>query len=82
MTTLEIKSDLINKINTLSKSKLSMLHGLVLNIEANNLALEDWDALSDELKLSIDESISQIKNGNFHTHANVMSDLRNRIKNA
>jgi predicted transcriptional regulator len=51
----------------------------LLNTKVN---IEEWDNFSNAQKSRIDESIEQIKNGNFHKHEDVMKEIRNRISNS
>ncbi len=47
MTSAEIKTDLVKRINYLKKDKLKQLQGFLNNCENESIEFEDWINLSD-----------------------------------
>jgi len=82
MTTLEIKSDLLKRINSLGRNKLNEIKGYIDNLEHEDVELIDWLNLSVQQRNRIDESISQLDAGQFTSHDKVIKDLRKLVKNA
>jgi hypothetical protein len=82
MTTIEIKHNIVNQINKLSKNKLHELQGVLNNFENEKVEFEDWVNLLPEQKLKIQESMHQIKNGKIYSHDDVIERLRTVSKNA
>ena len=65
MTTIEMKNQVIGKINQLTDNELLMDVYKLLN---DSLADSDVYELSDNHKIAIDRAISQIDNGDFLTN--------------
>ena len=82
MTTLEIKSDLLKRINSLRRNKLNEVKGYLENLEHEDVELKDWLSLSEEHKNRIKESIAQLNSGEFTPHDKVMMGLRKKIRHA
>ena len=82
MKTVEIRSDIINRISKLSKSQLYRLQGYIENCEHEEIELEDWKALTPEQKIRMNESISQLASGKVVAHVTVMTNLKKKVGNA
>jgi predicted transcriptional regulator len=82
MTTLEIKSDLQKRINSLGRNKLNEVKGYLENLEQEDVELIDWLNLSIEHRNRMNESIAQLDAGRFTPHDKVMKELRKIVKNA
>lgn len=82
MTTLEIKSDLLKRINSLKRNKLNEVKGYLENLEHNDVELIDWLNLYNEQQSRMNSSIAQLDAGKFTSHEKVMKDLRKMVKNA
>ena len=82
MTTLEIKSDILKRINSLGKNKLNEVKGYLENLEHKDVELIDWINLSKVQQNTINESIVQLNNGKVTTHENVIKELKKIVKNA
>lgn len=81
MTTLEIKSDLINRINALGKNKLFEIQAYLENLENEDVELLEWIKLSSYQKSRIEDSISQLNDGKYSSHEDVINLLRQKVKN-
>ena len=68
MTTIELKSDLFNKINALGRNKLVEIKGYIENLEQEEIELLDWIQLSENQKIRLKDSIAQLDEGKFSTH--------------
>lgn len=82
MTTLEIKSDLLNRISLLGRNKLNEVKGYLENLEHEDVELIDWLKLSIEQRARINESIKQLDFGKSTPHETVIKELRKKVKNA
>jgi len=82
MTTLEIKSDLQKRINSLGRNKLNEVKGYLENLEQEDVELIDWLNLSTDQRNRMNESITQLDAGKFTPHEQVMKELRKIIENA
>ena len=82
MKTVEIRSDIINRISKLSKSQLYRLQGYIENCEHEEIELEDWKALTPEQKIRMNESISQLASGKVVAHFTVKKKKKKKVGNA
>jgi len=82
MTTSDIKLRLFRQIDSLEKSKLEELYGVVVNFINGQKELTDWDSLSDSQKNGIFDAIEEIDNGKGIQHQNVASNYRNKYSRA
>ena len=82
MTTLEIKSELLNRISLLGRNKLNEVKGYLENLEHEDVELIDWLKLSIEQRARINESIKQLDSGKSIPHETVIKELRRKVKHA
>jgi hypothetical protein len=82
MTTSDIKLRLFRQIDSLEKSKLEELYGVVVNFINSQKELTDWDSLSDSQKNGIFDAIQEIDKGKGIPHQNVVSKYRNKYSRA
>ena len=72
MTTIEMKNQVIGKINQLTDNELLMDINKLLD---HNLIDSDVYKLSDNHKIAIDRAITQIDNGDFLTNDQVNKEI-------
>ena len=82
MTTSDIKLRLFRQIDSLEKSKLEELYGVVVNFINGQKELTDWDTLTESQKSGIFDALEEIENGNGIPHQDVMSKYRNKYSRA
>ena len=68
-TTIQINEEIRNRLTELKMSSRDTYNDVLERI------LEDFEELSEETKLSIEESRKQIKEGKFKTHEEVKAQL-------
>ena len=82
MTTSDIKLRLFRQIDSLEKSKLEELYGVVVNFINGQKELTDWDTLTESQKSGIFDALEEIENGKGIPHQDVMSKCRNKYSRA
>jgi hypothetical protein len=82
MTVSELKLRLFRKIDSLEKSKLEELYGVVTNYINGNKDLSDWDKLSDNQKQGIFDALEEIKDGKGISNEEVMNKVRTKYPHA
>jgi len=82
MTTSDIKLRLFRQIDSLEKSKLEELYGVVVNFINGQKELTDWDTLTESQKSGIFDALEEIENGKGIPHQDVMSKYRNKYSRA
>ena len=82
MSTVELKSNLHNLIDTINDSKtLNAIYTLLKkNSAASKTNQLDWDSLSHAEKIAIDKAIKQADNGELIPHNQVMKELKTKYK--
>ena len=63
MTVSDLKLKLFRQIDTLEKSKLEEIYGVLINIINGQRDISDWDKLSDTQKQGIMNAIDEIERG-------------------
>jgi hypothetical protein len=82
MTTSELKLRLFRQIDSLEKSKLEEVYGVVTNYINGHKDLSEWDKLSDNQKQGILDAIEEIKDGNGISNKVVMDKFRKKYPHA
>jgi len=82
MTTSELKLRLFRQIDSLEKSKLEEVYGVVTNYINGNRDLSEWDKLSDSQKQGIIDAIEEIKDGKGISNNVVMDKFRKKYPHA
>jgi hypothetical protein len=82
MTTADLKLRLFRQIDTLEKSKLEELYGLVINYINGQKDVSDWDSLSESQKQGIFDGIEEIESGKGIPNNTVISKYRNKYTHA
>ena len=82
MTTSDIKLRLFRQIDSLEKSKLEELYGVVVNFINGQKELTDWDTLTESQKTGIIDALEEIEEGKGISHQDVVSKYRNKYSRA
>jgi hypothetical protein len=82
MTTSDIKLRIFRQIDSLEKSKLEELYGVVVNFINGQKELTDWDSLTDTQRNGIFEAIEEIETGKEISHQVIMSKYRKKYSRA
>jgi len=82
MTTSDIKLRLFRQIDSLEKSKLEELYGVVVNFINGQKELTDWDTLSESQKSGIIDALEEIEEGKGISHQDLVSKYRNKYSRA
>lgn len=78
MTTAELKLRIFRQIDSLEKSKLEGLYGVITNYINDQKEIGDWTRLSENQKQGIFDAIDDIDNGNGIPDKVVMENFRNK----
>jgi hypothetical protein len=82
MTTSDIKLRLFRQIDSLEKSKLEELYGVVVNFINGQKELTDWNTLTESQKNGILDALEEIEKGKGISHQDVISKYRNKYSRA
>jgi hypothetical protein len=82
MTTSELKLQLFRQIDSLEKSKLEEVYGVVNNYLNGQKEISDWDKLSDNQKHGILQAIEEIAEGKGIQNKAVLDKFRNKYSHA
>lgn len=78
MSTIEIKKEIISKVESFNKKELEEFYGMLINFMNGNTDHDFWDTLTDDEKQAIDEGLEDIKNGKTATWEEVRKDIKNK----
>ena len=78
MTTTQIKSDLIKKIERLNSTHIQEVYGMLLNYLNSKKSFDNWNQLTENQKESIEEGLSQLDKGLGIRHKEVMTKYRKK----
>lgn len=73
-----LKSELHKKIDQLTEDQLKEAYGLMINY-LNSQDEDPWSTMGQEEKAAIEKGLSQIREGNTHSHEEVMDEFRRRL---
>lgn len=82
MTVSELKLKIFRKVDSLEKSRLEEVYGLVMNYLNGQKDISDWDKLTEEQKQGIVNAIDEIDSGKGISHDKVMSKIRKKYSHA
>ena len=82
MTTSDLKLKIFRQIDSLDKSRLEELYGILLNYLNQQRDVDDWNALTKEQKQGILDAIDDIDSGKGVPHDKVMAKIRKKYSNA
>jgi len=79
MSTSELKLKLFREIDTLEKSKLEQIYGLVLNfINNDNDDTEEWNTLTTTQQKGLLDAIKEMNSSEGIEHKKVMAKYKNK----
>jgi hypothetical protein len=78
MTTSDIKLRIFRQIDSLEKSKLEELYGVVVNFINGQKELTDWDSLTETQRNGIFEALEEIETGKGISHQAIISKYRKK----
>ncbi len=78
MRTAELKLKLFREIDTLEKSKLEQIYGLVLNFINNDNDTEEWNTLTKTQQKGLLDAIEEMNSSNGIDHKKVMAKHKNK----
>jgi hypothetical protein len=82
MTVSELKLKLFRKIDTLDKSKLEEVYGVLTNYINGQKDISEWDKLSDNQRQGIQNAIEEVENGNGIPNQVVLNKFRKKYSHA
>jgi len=75
MDTSELKLKIFREVDSLEKSKLEELYGVLVNFLNSKNKPDDWDLLPEEQKSGIHEAIAEIEEGEGIPHESVVAEF-------
>ena len=82
MTVYELKLRLFRKIDTLDKSKLEEVYGVLTNYINGQKDISEWDKLSDNQRHGILNAIEEVETGNGIPNQVVLNKFRKKYSHA
>jgi hypothetical protein len=82
MTVAELKLKIFRQVDSLEKSRLEELYGVMLNYINSQKDLDDWTKLSTEQQQGIIDAIEEIDAGKGIPHETVMTNIRRKFSHA
>jgi hypothetical protein len=79
MTVADLKLKIFREVDSLEKSRLEELYGVMLNFLNGQKEIGDWDKLTEEQKQGILEAIDDIDKGKGTSHEMVMAKMRKKF---
>lgn len=79
MTVADLKLKIFREVDSLEKSRLEELYGVMLNFLNEQKDIGDWDKLTEERKQGILEAIDEIDKGKGISHEMVMAKMRKKF---
>ena len=81
MTVSELKLKLFRQIDTLEKSKLEEIYGVLINYINGQKDLSEWNKLSENQKSGIFDAVSEIEEGKGIPNAVILKKFRKKYSN-
>jgi hypothetical protein len=78
MTAADLKLKIFREVDSLQKSRLEEVYGMLTNYLRGNKDIDEWGQLSEEQKKGIFEAIEDIKKGKGIPHNKVMANIRKK----
>lgn len=82
MTSADLKLKIFRQIDSLERSRLEELYGILINYINGNKDISDWDKLTSEQKQGISDAIDEIEDGKGISHEKVLTKIRSKYSNA
>ena len=79
MTVADLKLKIFREVDSLEKSRLEELYGVIINFLNGKKEIGDWDKLTEEQKQGITEAIDEIDKGMGIPHEMVMDIMRKKF---
>jgi len=81
MTISDLKLKIFRQIDSLERSRLEEVYGVLLNVMNEKRDLSDWERLTDEQKQGIFDAIEEIELKKGIASEEVMSEVRSKYSN-
>ncbi|MEZ4691777.1 MAG: hypothetical protein R3A12_17105 [Ignavibacteria bacterium] len=78
----ELKIKIFRHVDSLDRNKLTELYGLMLNYLKANENIEEWNKLTIEERMGIEDAINEIDSDKFILHEKVFKKFRKKYSNA
>ncbi len=78
MSTAEIKLKLFREIDTLDKSKLEQVYGLLFNFLNKETDIEEWDSLSQAQQNGLVQAVAELDAEEGIDHQSIMDKFRKK----
>jgi hypothetical protein len=82
MTVADLKLKIFREVDSLEKSRLEELYGVIINFLNGQKDIGDWDKLTEEQKRGIGEAIDEIDKGAGVSHEKLMAKMRKKFSHA
>jgi len=82
MTVAELKLKIFRQVDSLEKSRLEELYGVMLNYINSQKDLDDWTKLTTEQQQGIIDAIEEIDAGKGIPHETIMTNIRRKFSHA
>jgi hypothetical protein len=82
MTVSDLKLKLFRQIDTLNKSKLEEIYGVLINYLNGQNDISEWEKLSDNQKSGILDAIDELEAGKGNPNEVVLDKFRKKYSNA
>jgi predicted transcriptional regulator len=82
MTVAELKLKIFRQVDSMEKSRLEELYGVMLNYINSKKDLDDWTKLTTEQQQGIIDAIEEIESGKGIPHETVMTNIRRKYSHA
>jgi hypothetical protein len=82
MNTSDLKLKIFRQLDSLEKSKIEELYGVLLNYINGLKGINDWDKLTDYQKQGISDAINEIDAGKGISHKKIIAKYRKKYSHA
>ena len=82
MTIADLKLKIFRYVDSLERSRLEELYGVLINYLNGQKDIGDWEELTEEQKQGIMNAIDEIDSGKGITHQKVIAKMRKKFKDA
>jgi hypothetical protein len=82
MTIADLKLKIFRQVDSLERSRLEELYGVLINYINGQKDIGDWEVLTEEQKQGIMNAIDEIDSGKGIPHQKVIAKMRKKFKDA
>ena len=82
MTIADLKLKIFRHVDSLERSRLEELYGVLINYLNGKKDIGDWEVLTEEQKQGIMNAIDEIDSGKGISHQKVIAKMRKKFKDA